>query len=103
MLSSPFRRPTSPYARNMVWRLFTSPTMRERPQWEQLRALHSRSFARPTHAIPAIAGSRQLIEDLKQISPEFCQLVAPLTMCAARWMATRSSPIRPWETWSLST
>src|SRR5499427_2530637 len=25
---------SSPYARNMVWRLFTNPTTRERPNWE---------------------------------------------------------------------
>ncbi|SRR5260221_5064428 len=39
---------SSPYARNLVWRLFTSQTMRERPSWEQIAL-----------TIPAIDGSRR--------------------------------------------
>jgi transcriptional regulator with XRE-family HTH domain len=61
------------YDRNMVWRLFTSPAMRERPNWEQLargtlsefRAANARYFGDPEF--------EELIEDLKQVSPDFCR------------------------------
>src|SRR5262249_27520518 len=62
-----------PYARNLVWRLFTSPTMRKRPNWE-LGARATLAEIRTASArYPGDPWFEELIEDLKQVSPEFCQ------------------------------
>ena len=64
---------SSPYARNMVWRLFTSPTMRERPNWEQVARGTLAEFRTASARYPGDRWFEDLIEDLKQVSPEFRQ------------------------------
>jgi len=64
---------SSPYARNLVWRLFTSPTMRERPNWEQLARSTLAEFRTASARYPGDPWFENLIEDLKEVSPEFCQ------------------------------
>ena len=64
---------TSPYARNMVWRLFTSSTMRERPNWEVLARATLAEFRAASARYPGDSWFEDLIEDLKQVSPEFCR------------------------------
>ena len=64
---------SSPYARNMVWRLFTSPTMRERPNWEVVARATLAEFRAASARYPGDPWFEDLIEDLKQVSPEFCQ------------------------------
>lgn len=60
------------YARNLVWRLFTSPTMRQRPQWEQIARGTLAEFRAASARYPGDTWFEELIEDLKQVSPEFC-------------------------------
>src|SRR5215469_13240287 len=75
MLSSPFRtflrirRP--PYARNMVWRLFTNPATRARPNWEAVARATLAEFRTASARYPGDPWFEGLIEDLKQLSPEF--------------------------------
>src|SRR6266700_836298 len=64
---------SSPYARNMVWRLFTSPTTRERPHWEMVARATLAEFRTANARYPGDPWFEELIEDLKQVSPEFCQ------------------------------
>lgn len=64
---------TDPYARNMVWRLFTSPTMRQRPIWEQLARATLAEFRAASARYPGDRWFEELIEELKEISPEFCR------------------------------
>ena len=64
---------SSPYARNMVWRLFTSPTTRERPNWEAVARATLAEFRTASTRYPGDPWFDELIEDLKQVSPEFCQ------------------------------
>lgn len=64
---------SSPYARNLVWRLFTSPTMRDLPHWEQLARCTLAEFRTASARYPGDRWFEELIEDLKQVSPEFCQ------------------------------
>jgi transcriptional regulator with XRE-family HTH domain len=63
----------SPYPRNLLWRLFTSPTMRERPHWEQVARATLAEFRTTSTRYPGDSWFEELIEDLKQISPEFCR------------------------------
>ncbi len=63
----------SPYAHNLVWRFFTSPTMRERPNWEQLARGTLAEFRTASARYPGDEWFEELIEDLKQVSPEFCR------------------------------
>jgi transcriptional regulator with XRE-family HTH domain len=65
--------PTSGYARNMIWRLFTTPAMRERPRWEQLARSTLAEFRAANARYPGDRWFEELIEDLKQVSPEFCR------------------------------
>ena len=62
---------SSIYERNLVWRLFTSPTMRERPNWEQLARGTLAEFRAASARYPGDQWFEALIEDLKQASPEF--------------------------------
>ena len=62
---------TSRYARNMIWRLFTNPAMRERPHWEQLARSTLAEFRAANARYPGDQWFEELIEDLKQVSPEF--------------------------------
>jgi transcriptional regulator with XRE-family HTH domain len=64
---------SSPYARNLIWRLFTSPTMRERPNWEQIARGTLAEFRTASVRYPGDRWFEELIEDLKQVSPEFCR------------------------------
>ena len=56
----------------MVWRLFTTPAMRERPRWEQLARSTLAEFRAANARYPGDQWFEELIEDLKQVSPEFC-------------------------------
>ena len=64
---------SSPFARNFVWRLFTSPTMRERPNWEQVARATLAEFRTASARYPGDPWFEDLVEDLKHVSPEFCQ------------------------------
>jgi hypothetical protein len=64
---------SSRYARNLVWRLFTSPTMRERPNWEQIACSTLAEFRTANARYPGDRWFEELIEDLKQVSPDFCR------------------------------
>jgi len=61
------------YGRNLVWRLFTSPAMRERPRWEQIARSTLAEFRTANAHYPGDRWFEELIEDLKQVSPEFCR------------------------------
>lgn len=63
----------SPYERNRIWQLFTSPTARERPHWEQIARSTLAEFRTASARYPGDRWFEELIEDLKQASPEFCQ------------------------------
>ena len=64
---------SSPHARNMVWRLFTSPTTQARPNWEMVARATLAEFRTASARYPGDPWFEELIEDLKQVSPEFCQ------------------------------
>src|SRR5256886_1687429 len=64
---------SSPYAHNLVWRLFTSPTTRERPNWEAVARATLAEFRTASARYPGDPWFDELIEDLKQVSPEFCR------------------------------
>lgn len=62
---------TTRYARNLVWRLFTSPTMRQRPHWEQIARGTLAEFRAASARYPGDRWFDDLIDDLKRVSPEF--------------------------------
>jgi transcriptional regulator with XRE-family HTH domain len=62
---------SSPYARNMVWRLFTNQRTRERPNWEMVARATLAEFRTASARYPGDPWFEELIEDLKQVSPEF--------------------------------
>lgn len=64
---------SSPYVRNLVWRLFTSPTTRERPNWEAVARATLAEFRTASARYPGDPWFDELIEALKQVSPEFCR------------------------------
>jgi transcriptional regulator with XRE-family HTH domain len=72
-ISDMFSDASSPYARNMVWRLFISPTTRERPNWEMVARATLAEFRTASARYPGDRWFEELIEDLKQVSPEFCR------------------------------
>src|SRR5260370_29826619 len=57
----------------MVWRLFTSPTTRERPNWEMVARGTLAEFRAANARYPGDRWFEELIEDLKRVSPEFCR------------------------------
>ena len=63
---------SSPYARNMIWRLFTNPTTKARPNWEAVARATLAEFRTASARYPGDPWFEELIEDLKQVSPEFC-------------------------------
>jgi PAS domain-containing protein len=63
----------SQHGRNMVWRIFTSPAMRERPHWEQIARGTLAEFRTASARYPRDTWFEELIEDLKRVSPEFCR------------------------------
>jgi transcriptional regulator with XRE-family HTH domain len=63
-----------PYARNVVWRFFTDPTMRDQfAHWEQIARGLLAEFRTASTRYPGDAWFEDLIADLKQASPEFCR------------------------------
>ncbi len=64
---------SSPYAHNMVWRLFTNLTTRERPNWEMVARATLAEFRTASARYPGDKWFEDLIEHLKQVSPEFCR------------------------------
>jgi transcriptional regulator with XRE-family HTH domain len=68
-----FSEASSRYARNLVWRIFTSPSMRERHDWELLARSTLAEFRASNARYPGDRSFQELIEDLKQVSAEFCR------------------------------
>jgi transcriptional regulator with XRE-family HTH domain len=63
-----------PYERNLVWRFFTDPMMREHfSHWEQMARGLLAEFRATSARYPGDEWFEELIEALKQVSPEFCQ------------------------------
>lgn len=63
----------APYGRNLIWRLFMNPIMLERPDWEQMVRSSLAEFRAANARYPGDQWFEELIEDLKQASPEFCR------------------------------
>jgi hypothetical protein len=55
----------------MLWRLFTSPTTRARPNWEMVARATLAEFRTASARYPGDPWFEELIEELKQVSPEF--------------------------------
>lgn len=66
-------RVSPPYEYNMVWRLFTTPTTRRSPRWEQVARGTLAEFRTASARYPGDNSFETLIEDLKRVSPEFCE------------------------------
>ena len=64
---------SSLYARNLIWRVFTSLTMRERPNWELIARSSLAEFRAANARYPGDTWFEELIEEFKQVSPEFRQ------------------------------
>jgi transcriptional regulator with XRE-family HTH domain len=63
-----------PYERNLVWRCFTDPMMREHfSHWEQMARGLLAEFRATSARYPGDEWFEELIEALKQVSPEFCR------------------------------
>jgi len=63
-----------PLERNLVWRFFTDPMMREHfSHWEQMARGVLAEFRAANARYPGDGWFEELIEALKQVSPEFCQ------------------------------
>ncbi len=78
-------QPVLPHTRNLIWQLFTSPISKARyPDWERTARGVLVEFHTASARYPGDAWFEELIEDLKEISPEFCQWWphhdAPLSM-----------------------
>ncbi len=63
----------SPYTRNLIWRLFTNPTTQGRPHWEMVARATLAEFRTASARYPDDPWFEELIEDLKQASPNFCR------------------------------
>ncbi len=63
-----------PYEYNMLWRLFTHPHLCKRPDWEQLARGILAEFHTASARYPGDRWFEELVEDIKQVSPEFRQL-----------------------------
>jgi transcriptional regulator with XRE-family HTH domain len=65
---------STPYGRNLVWRFFTDPIMREHfLHWEQIARGVLAEFRAASARYPGDGWFEELIEGLKQVSPEFCR------------------------------
>jgi transcriptional regulator with XRE-family HTH domain len=64
---------SSPYTRNMIWRLFTNQMTKARPNWEAVARATLAEFRTASARYPGDPWFEELIEDLKQVSPEFCR------------------------------
>ncbi|HEU5383387.1 MAG TPA: helix-turn-helix transcriptional regulator [Ktedonobacteraceae bacterium] len=63
-----------PYERNLVWRCFTDPMMREYfSHWEQMARGLLAEFRTTSARSPGDEWFEELLEALKQVSPEFCR------------------------------
>ncbi|MBO0796441.1 MAG: XRE family transcriptional regulator, partial [Ktedonobacteraceae bacterium] len=64
---------SSPHARNLIWQLFTRRSIRRTvPEWERKVRGALAEFRAARARYPGDAGFEELIEELKQVSPEFC-------------------------------
>jgi transcriptional regulator with XRE-family HTH domain len=64
----------SPHARNLIWRLFTQRSIRRMvPEWERKVRGTLAEFRAARACYPGDVGFEELIEELKQVSPEFCR------------------------------
>jgi transcriptional regulator with XRE-family HTH domain len=63
---------SSPYARNLLWQYFTDPARRARPTWEQIARSTLAEFRAVSARYPGDPWFEELVDDLKQVSPEFC-------------------------------
>ena len=67
-------QPAPPYSNNLIWRLFTIPNSKMcYPNWEQMARGILAEFYAVSARYPGDAWFEELIEDLKEVSPEFCQ------------------------------
>jgi transcriptional regulator with XRE-family HTH domain len=65
---------SNPYECNLVWRFFTDPMMREHfSHWEQMARGLLAEFRATSARYPGDEWFEELIEALKQVSPEFCR------------------------------
>jgi len=65
---------SSSYTRNVLWRIFTSPTIQAHfSNWEQAARGLLAEFRTASARYPDDASFEELIEDLKRVSPEFCR------------------------------
>ncbi len=65
---------SSPNARNLIWRLFTNRTIRKHvPDWEQKVRGALAEFRTASARYSGDVWFEELIEELKQVSPEFCR------------------------------
>ncbi len=66
--------PSSRHARNLIWRLFTHRSIRRAvPDWERKVRGALAEFRAASARYPDDVGFEELIEELKQVSPEFCR------------------------------
>ncbi|MBA2677460.1 MAG: helix-turn-helix domain-containing protein [Ktedonobacteraceae bacterium] len=67
-------QPAPPHSSNLIWRLFTSPTSKAcYPNWEQLARGVLAEFHTASARYTGDAWFEELVEDLKEASPEFGQ------------------------------
>src|SRR5260370_7773627 len=66
-ISDTLSETSSPYARNMIWRLFTSPTTRERPNWEMVARPSLAAFRTPNPPHPPNPCFHELSDALNQL------------------------------------
>ena len=67
--------PTPPHTRNLIWQIFTNPLARKRypTTWGQVARDAVVEFHTASARYPGDPWFDELIEDLKRVSPEFCQ------------------------------
>ncbi|MBE3560636.1 MAG: helix-turn-helix domain-containing protein [Ktedonobacteraceae bacterium] len=65
---------SSPYGRNMLWRLFCTPELRKHPRFEQMAPGTIAEFRAAYARYPGDRWFEELIEDLQEASPEFRRL-----------------------------
>lgn len=67
-------QPAPPYTGNAIWQLFTNPTIKAcYPNWEHLARGVLAEFHTASTRYPGDVWFEELIADLKEASPEFCQ------------------------------
>jgi MmyB-like transcription regulator ligand binding domain len=67
-------QPAPPYSNNLIWRFFTSSVSKASyPNWEQMARGVLAELHTATAGSPGDAWFEELIEDLKEVSPEFSQ------------------------------